>query len=184
MASFLSKVKNKARNRKVNFSSKAATDAEKNKTKQYLQSYNKASDQVEKRLGINLPKIDNLDEYSSSIANITNVLPENQLADLDLGIGINQQSLNIAPKDKTYVDNVTIKRFKSGPTQLSAQKTLYSDDDANIKISGRANTQGDFNAGLQASLKFKEGGSVKRKKNKMQKKPRGWGCAKMSTRGR
>ena len=96
MASFLSKVKNKARNRKVNFSSKAATDAEKNKTKQYLQSYNKASDQVEKRLGINLPKIDNLDEYSSSIANITNVLPENQLADLDLGIGINQQSLNIA----------------------------------------------------------------------------------------
>jgi hypothetical protein len=103
---------------------------------------------------------------------------------LDLGIGINQQSLNIAPKDKTYVDNVTIKRFKSGPTQLSAQKTLYSDDDANIKIGGRVNTQGDFNAGLQASLKFKEGGSVKRKKNKMQKKPRGWGCAKMSTRGR
>jgi len=104
-----------------------------------LQSYNNASDQVEKRLGINLPKIDNIDEYSSSIANITNVLPENQLADLDLGIGINQQSLNIAPKDKTYVDNVTIKRFKSGPTQLSAQKTLYSDDDANIKIGGRVN---------------------------------------------
>ena len=52
MASFLSKVRDKARNRKLNFSSRRATDKDVAKTGRYLKKYNDVSDQVERSTGV------------------------------------------------------------------------------------------------------------------------------------
>tara|TARA_B100000029_G_C17403475_1_gene897948 strand:+ start:206 stop:757 length:552 start_codon:yes stop_codon:yes gene_type:complete len=180
MASFLSKVKDKARNRKLNFSSRRATDKDVAKTGHYLKKYNDVSDQVERSTGVKLPKVDNIEEYASSLTNITNVLPENNLAEFDLGLGLNQQSLSISPHDKSYVDNITIKNYKTGPTRLSAHKTLFENEGSNVSLGGGVDTGGNYNVGIKAAFNFKEGGPVNKRKKTVKKKPRGWGCARMT----
>tara|TARA_R100000963_G_scaffold11526_1_gene8419 strand:+ start:6385 stop:6933 length:549 start_codon:yes stop_codon:yes gene_type:complete len=182
MVDFLSKVQNQARKRKVSFTSRKPTDKDNKKTQEVVSLYNTTSDHVKKQTGLSIPAID-VNKAVSSVNKVKHILPDNKIVDLDLGIGLDEQTLRLTPKNN-FVDNVKITRYKTGPAQLSAQKTLYSDDNSDIKIGGRVDTKGDYSGGLQASLKFKEGGPVKRKKKKMQKKPRGWGCAKMSTRGR
>ena len=180
MASFLSKVRDKARNRKLNFSSRRATDKEVAKTGHYLKKYNDVSDRLHKRLGVNLPKIDKIEEHASALTNITNVLPENNLAEFDLGLGLNQQSLSISPHDKSYVDNITIKNYKTGPTRLSAHKTLFENEGSNVSLGGGVDTGGNYNVGIKAAFNFKEGGPVNKRKKTVKKKPRGWGCARMT----
>jgi hypothetical protein len=179
MVDFLSKVQDQARKRKVSFTSRKPTDKDNKKTAEAVSLYNTTSDHVKKQTGLSIPAID-VNKAVSSVNKVKHILPENKFVDLDLGIGIDEQSLNIAPKNH-FVDNLKITRYKAGPAQLSAEKTLYNDSNSNIKVGGRVDTKGNYSGGLQASLKFNKGGAVKKKTTK---KPRGWGCAKMSTRGK
>jgi|TARA_R110000823_G_scaffold16894_4_gene53851 hypothetical protein len=179
MVDFLSKVQDQARKRKVSFTSRKPTDKDNKKTAEAVSLLKNASEHIKNSTGLKLPTI-NEKEVISSVNTFKHILPENKFVDLDLGIGIDEQSLNIAPKNH-FVDNLKITRYKAGPAQLSAEKTLYNDSNSNIKVGGRVDTKGDYSGGLQASLKFNKGGAVKKKTTK---KPRGWGCAKMSTRGK